>query len=132
MTLFSKSILTPTSRNDGLRISVMSRHTLDDGITPNHAITDALFDEWLQGLAPPPKLVGAYYKRNLPWKAFEEAYLEFLRENEQAVMVKELATRAVSRNITIMCIEESPDFCHRRLLAEECQRTVPQLEIVVH
>lgn len=131
MTLFTKSILAPVSSDDGLRISVMSRHTLNDGITPHPDITNNLFDEWLQELSPRPGLVGAWYKRSLPWDDFEEAYLIFLRRDPQAEIVRSLATQAISHDFTIMCIEELPKHCHRRLLAEECHRVEPSLTIVV-
>jgi uncharacterized protein YeaO (DUF488 family) len=55
----------------------MSRHTLQDGVTPDPRIV--AFDAWWQDLAPPPKLVGAYYKRGLPWAEFEAAYKDHLR-----------------------------------------------------
>ena len=128
--LRTKSILAPKESYDGLRISVMSRHTLNDGITPDIRITEDLFDEWKKEFAPPLKLLGNYYKRNLLWENFEIKYLNYLESiyNE----VSNLAKKAIQENITLLCVEESPKRCHRRLLAEECKRIKPRLEILIN
>ncbi len=128
--LFTKSILKPILPQDGIRISVMSRHTLEDGITPDSRITEKSYNEHLIFLAPPPKLVGDYYKRNLPWDKFEERFLDYLNKPKVAILVNSLSARALAQNITLLCIEDSPQFCHRRLLAEECKKYQPSLEVI--
>lgn len=131
MALFTKSILAPKEPEDGLRVSVMSRHTLEDGVTPDPRITRESYDEWLFEFAPPFDLVGSYYRKELSWGEYEEAYLAFLRSKEKESQVRSLALWALSRDITVMCIEDIPEHCHRRLLAEECKRLESRLEIVV-
>src|SRR3989338_7891927 len=115
--LRKKSILAPKENYDGLRISVMSRHTLNDGVTPDRRITENSFDERRREFAPPPKLTGDYYKRDLPWEEFEKRYLNNLKFIYEEV--KKLSEMALNKDITLLCIEESPERCHRRLLAEE-------------
>ena len=44
--LYTKSIIKQKSLEDGCRISVMSRHTLNDGITIDSRILPDSFDEW--------------------------------------------------------------------------------------
>lgn len=127
MTLYTKCILSAPSYVDRVRISVMSRHTLNDGITPDERITSEKFNLHVPELAPPLKLIGDYYKRNLPWEKFEERYLEYLRENKISALVKRLSQDALVEDFTLLCIEESPERCHRRLLAEECKRYNPSL-----
>lgn len=131
MALFTKSILAAKSPNDGLRISVMSRHTLNDGVTPHPQIDESSYDKWLKELAPDNKLIGAYYKKGLSWGEFTNNYIAFLRESPQSYEVRKLAKQALEQDITVMCVEESPEYCHRRLLAEECQRVEPKLKISV-
>ena len=126
--LFTKCILDKIEPSDGIRISVMSRHTLKDGKTRDSRL-NCRYNEWIKGLAPPSKLVGDYYKRGLPWEEYEKRYLEFLRTSYTADNVQKLANRAMIKNITIMCIEETPEFCHRRILAEECKRYEPDLHV---
>ncbi len=120
--LYTKCIFLPRESTDGTRISVMSRHTLNDGITPDPRITPTAFDEWMPELAPPQRLVGDYYRRNLPWLQFEQRYEEYLRRDDVSVLVSTLAKRSLSDDITLLCVEEVADCCHRRLLTEVCQR----------
>jgi uncharacterized protein YeaO (DUF488 family) len=127
MVLYTKSILKPKSKEDGLRISVMSRHTLEDGKTPDLRISNDLFDEHLPILAPPAKLIGSYYKRGLSWDDFAHQYIDYLKTIE--IEVRALAEKALQTDITLLCIENSPQYCHRRLLSEECKKYEPNLII---
>jgi uncharacterized protein YeaO (DUF488 family) len=120
--LKTKSILKSKENSDGLRVSVMSRHTLNDGKTPHPEINESSYDQWLQILSPPTKLLGDYYKRGLSWNEFEQRYLDYIRMPEVQVEVKALAERSLDTVITLLCIEEFPMYCHRRLLAEECKQ----------
>ena len=128
--LYTKSILRKKSPVDGIRISVMSRHTLNDGVTQDHRITLDLFDEHLTRLAPPPKLVGDYYRIGLSWEDYERRYNEYLRNPEISKIVENLVQRATKEDITLLCVEDTPERCHRRLLAEECQRYNPELQVI--
>lgn len=127
--LYTKSILKPISLEDGVRISVMSRHTLDDGITPDTRITLASYNLWVQELAPPAKLVGDYYKRGLPWESYEAEYLHYLKQEGIMMKVQELAQTALEKDVTLLCKEEQATRCHRRILAEECQRYQQGLKV---
>ena len=131
MTLFTKSILAPKSETDGTRISVMSRHTLNDGITPNPEITEDSYDEWLPELAPTPKLIGDYYKRGLSWEEFSESFEKLIQEEKRAILIQQIAKRALFETITLMCVEEDPEHCHRKILAEECKKSELELEVVI-
>jgi uncharacterized protein YeaO (DUF488 family) len=127
--LFTKSIIKEKEPNEN-RISVMSRHTKEDGITPDERIIEGeTFDEWRKEFAPPAKLVGAYYRNELSWEDFEERYVEFLQSPEVKLKVESFAKRCTEETITLMCIEDTADKCHRRLLAEELQKYQPQLKI---
>ncbi|MSR85834.1 DUF488 family protein [Candidatus Woesearchaeota archaeon] len=129
MSLFTSCILSPRKKSDGARISVMSRHTLNDGKTADPRITLAQYDEWLAIFGPPPHLIGDYYKRGLPWEGFAEQYLTYLSKGDIPHYVELLARRALEENLTVLCIEERHEHCHRRLLAEECKWHAPQLQI---
>ena len=61
MSLKTKSILAPIEKDDGYRISVMNRHTLNDGITSDIRITETLYDKHIKLLSPSNRLVGEYY-----------------------------------------------------------------------
>ena len=125
----TKSIYKEREDSDGVRASVMSRHTLEDGFTPDPKITRSSYDVWLQGVSPPANLVGDYYRRGLPFDEYTKRYLEFLRTPDVAEEVKLLAKNGLELIITLLCVEESAEFCHRRILAEECKRYEPGLVI---
>lgn len=130
--LFTKSIHAPISPLDGIRISVMSRHTLEDGVTPDSLITLDSYNCWLPSLAPPPKLIGGLYKRDLSWDAFTAQYLAHLQKPAVQATIGRLSRLALRTNLTLLCVEQNAAHCHRRLLAEECQRLTPQIYIEHH
>ena len=123
----TKSIILPKEDSDGLRISVMSRHTLNDGVTPDLRS----YDLWMPIFAPTPKLIGDYYKRNLTFEKFEQRYLEQIRKPEIQNQIRNLIELGTYSTITLLCIEDSPENCHRRLLAEECKNWRRSLELYI-
>ena len=127
--LRTKSILASKENYDGIRISIMSRHTLNDGITLDERITKDSFDNWKKELAPPLNLIGDYCKRSLPWEKFEIKYLDYLKT--VYLEIRNLAKNALKANITLLCVEETPEKCHRRLLAEICKEIEPKLEVII-
>ena len=128
--LYTKSIIKPKFPEEELRISVMSRHTLDDGITPDERILNSdCYDSWFKVLAPPEKLVGAFYRGELKREEYNKKYLGYLRTFHVAKVVKKIACLARRINITVECIEEDADNCHRSIFAKECRRYYSDLEI---
>jgi uncharacterized protein YeaO (DUF488 family) len=125
--LKTKSFLSSEEDLDGLRISIMSRHTLNDGISPHPKINNSSYNLWMPSLAPPVKLLGDYYKRGLPWEQFEHRYLEYIRQAKVQIEVQNLAERSLDSVITLLCIEKSPKHCHRRILAYACKKYQPSL-----
>lgn len=131
MSLKTRCIKEPQCLDDGLRISIMSRHTLNDGKTPDKNITKESYDEHWPLLSPPPTLIGAFYKRNLPWKDFEKTFKEYLESPEVHAILIKLIDLALVRNVTILCIEKTPEQCHRRLVAEKCKEIDNRLNILM-
>ena len=128
--LFTTSILSKKSP-DRTTISVMSRHTENDGVTPKKEIQEGIsFDEWMRHFAPPSKLVGGYYRVEISWEEFEVAYRRFLESDALKIQLEEFAERCLKEPITLVCIEADADRCHRRLLAEKLKELQPKLEIV--
>lgn len=128
--LYTKSFVKAADPSDGMRISVMSRHTLSDGVTPSRIITPERYDRWCRIVAPPDKIVGDYYKQQMSWKTYSYLYIEHLRKNTVAEYVRQIASNAMVRDVTLLCIEECADKCHRRLLAEECKLYEPALNVI--
>ena len=127
--LRTKSIFAPKEPSDGKRVSVMSIHKLDDGLTPHPKINADSYDDWMKELAPPDRLIGAYLHRGLPFEEFEFGYIRHLRQAKIAEKVLDLAAECLDNTVTILCKDEFPEHCHRRLLAEECKRY--QLKLIL-
>lgn len=77
--------------------------------------------------------MGDFIKRKIiDWEEFEARYLEYLRKDPEAIKkLDELISLAEESTITLLCVEESPDYCHRSLLAKECQRRNPALIVII-
>lgn len=125
--LRTKCILAPIEVDDGTRISIMSRHTLNDGVTPDVRITPDKYNFWWNFFAPSPKLVGDYYKRGLSFEKYKKDFLEYLRTPAMRARVSDLANRCIDETITLMCIELTPENCHRSVVASECKIYRPEL-----
>lgn len=129
--LKTKCIRVEHEPSDGLRISIMSRHTEDDGQTPDSTITPDSYDQWWPILGPPLGLIGAYCRQEIDWDEYTAGFMDHLEEAPVVDVVERLAHMALRRNVTLLCTEETPEQCHRRLVAERCQAIVPELEIVL-
>ncbi len=89
-----------------------------------------LYDTMLKDLAPSKELLKGYKEGDISWEQYS---LIFDKEVllPQSELIQDLAQRALSEDITLLCSEKTPDNCHRRLIAEECKRYQPNLEIVI-
>jgi uncharacterized protein YeaO (DUF488 family) len=128
--LYTKCIFNYPMPQDGYRISVMSRHTLNDGKTLDSRITSDYFDLWAKELAPLSKFVGAWYKNKISWEDFQNEYFKHIRQPSNSEIIGILARRALNQDITLLCSEEKPEQCHRKLLAGEFQIYQPNLKII--
>lgn len=129
--LLTKAIRAPIEHSDGIRISVMSRHTLQDGRTPDTTIHDDMYDVWWPELAPPTSLLGDYYKRSLSWADFESRFDKHLASSAATAALNKLIELSYYGTAAILCTEGEPKKCHRRLVAEKCKLIVPELIVVI-
>ncbi len=90
--LCTKCILSKRKPEDGLRISVMSRHMLNDGVTPDERIVDYDFQVSILGSSS----IGKYCRKELEWGEFEALYLEELRTDPKRQHVIRLANICLS------------------------------------
>jgi uncharacterized protein YeaO (DUF488 family) len=128
--LKTKSMFAEISTKDGLRISVMSRHTLNDGVTPDaRIIPNVSYNEHLVELAPPSRLVGMWYRKMINWEEFTHKYSTYLRRPEVSKSVMKLAEMALRQDVTILCVEPKGEDCHRVILAQNCKQLYPELKI---
>ena len=80
----------------------------------------------LPELAPTKEMLDSYRKGHHDWQTYES---EFLALMDQRRIGKRGIKRTVS-NGCLLCSEDTPDRCHRRLVAEYLQRSWGDLEIV--
>ncbi len=76
-------------------------------------------------LAPAAEMLAAYQKRQCDWAAYEQQFLELMKERHiETAIAPELLD-----NACLLCSEEKPHQCHRRLVAEYLQQHWPTVEI---
>ena len=77
-------------------------------------------------MAPTQPLLDKARRGKGSWESFEKAFLKLMDQRRVAKTVdrKELA------GACLLCSENEPDRCHRRLVAEYLRRAHPDIEIV--
>lgn len=68
----------------------------------------------LPDLAPTKELLGDYRKRRIPWDTYEDRFMALLRRRR----IEETVPRDVVADGCLLCSEDEPHHCHRRLVAE--------------
>ncbi|MBR9702634.1 DUF488 domain-containing protein [Candidatus Woesearchaeota archaeon] len=130
MVLKTKSIRAPITDDDGQRICVMRKYN------PEKHPEYQSIDDHCAWLAPSNDLLEDYQKRIKECKDIEYVWSEFYvaRFTEEVLATHQgslipLAHQAKLENITLLCYEETPEYCHRRLLALACKMYQPELAI---
>jgi uncharacterized protein (DUF488 family) len=65
-------------------------------------------------LAPTAEILDAFKKRKGDWRVYEEQFLDLMRSRR----IEETVSRDLIDGGCLLCSEEKPDHCHRRLVAE--------------
>ena len=68
----------------------------------------------LPDLAPTKELLGDYRKGRIDWNAYEARFLDLMRRRR----IEETLSREVLDEGCLLCSEDQPHHCHRRLVAE--------------
>jgi uncharacterized protein (DUF488 family) len=77
-------------------------------------------------LAPEQAMLDAYKKRGGGWDEYELRFLELMKEREiEKVLSKDILDRGC-----LLCSEDKPHHCHRRLVAEYLKEHWGDVEIV--
>ncbi len=119
MALFTKSIQAKPSPKDGIRVCIMRR--------PD---SWAVYDIWMPVLSPSHKLLDDAHAKVIDWDGYVKRFNKEVIEGRRGY-IEFLAEIAKKRDITILCWEKTPDHCHRRLVAEECQKIDPELKVIL-
>ncbi len=115
----TKSLQARKNSRDGLRICIMRR------IRPEYN-----FDMWLPAVSPNEQLLQAYViNKSMQWDEFKPLFLSELKKNSQYLeIIYYLAKKGI---VTLLCSEDSPDECHRSLVAKEIKKLYPTTRVII-
>jgi uncharacterized protein (DUF488 family) len=77
-------------------------------------------------LAPTADMLDAYKKKNGGWPAYERDFMTLMKSRQ----IDNRIRREQIADGCLLCSEEAPDHCHRRLVAEYLQEKWTDLEVV--
>ena len=77
-------------------------------------------------LAPTAEMLDTYKKKKGEWSAYERDFLALMKSRE----IENNITREEIADGCLLCSEEKPHHCHRRLVAEYLREKWTDLEIV--
>jgi len=77
-------------------------------------------------LAPTAEILDPYKKRQSDWPTYEHQFLDLMRARQ----IESSLSPSLLDNTSLLCSEEKPHHCHRRLAAEYLSRHWPGVEIV--
>lgn len=76
-------------------------------------------------LAPTQEMLDAYKKEKGDWKQYEQRFLALMRERR----IEEQLPRSIFDSGCLLCSEDKPHHCHRRLVAEYLQERWDDVEV---
>lgn len=76
-------------------------------------------------LAPTQNMLDAYKKQKIDWDAYERQFIGLIKERR----IEEKISREMLNGSCLLCSEETPHHCHRRLVAEYLQEKWGDVEI---
>jgi uncharacterized protein (DUF488 family) len=68
-------------------------------------------------LAPTQEMLDEYRKQKRGWEMYEESFLKLMKERE----IEKKIQRETLEDACLLCSEDKPHQCHRRLVAEYLQ-----------
>lgn len=79
----------------------------------------------LLDLAPTSEILDAYKKNDGDWEVYERRFLDLLHSRN----IQETVPREILDGACLLCSEEKPHHCHRRLVAEYLKESWGDVEI---
>ena len=76
-------------------------------------------------LAPTKEMLDAYRNEHRDWATYEREFLTLMDERR----IAKSGIKRIISNACLLCSEDVPDYCHRRLVAEYLQRHWGDVEI---
>lgn len=117
--LKTKSVQKAKRKSDGIRICIMRRP--DAGLD---------WDIWIPHLAPSHELLTNLHGNVVDWSEFVKIFSKEVL-NGKSDYIDLVADLAQKRTITLLCWEDKPDNCHRRLVAEAVAKKYSKLAVKI-
>lgn len=80
----------------------------------------------LPELAPTQEIMDNFKKKKRDWSAYEKEFRSLLSQRKP----EETLSRDLFDNACLLCSEDKPDHCHRRLVAEHLARKWGEVKII--
>jgi len=80
-------------------------------------------------LAPDDEILSSYKKKQIGWAEYEARFDALMKEREIDEYICGRYAEAAQKRYCLLCSEDTPENCHRRLIAERMSRLLG-LEIV--
>jgi uncharacterized protein (DUF488 family) len=80
----------------------------------------------IPSLAPTQEMLDDYKKETKDWSVYERHFLDLMSSRK----VEQLLSREQLADGCLLCSEDKPDRCHRRLVAEYLKRHWSDIEII--
>ncbi len=78
--------------------------------------------------APTEEILTAYRKKAITWREYEVRYKSLMNEREAAKNFSERFGNM--KRVCLLCSEETPEHCHRRLFAEMIAELCTDTEVI--
>ncbi len=79
----------------------------------------------LPALAPTQQMLDQYRKQHGEWKTYEVRFLELMKQRR----IEETIPKEALADGCLLCSEDKPHYCHRRLVAEYLKQHWDQVDI---
>ena len=79
----------------------------------------------LTELAPTKEMLDEYKKRNGDWRTYETRFLALMKQRR----IEETVPREIIADGCLLCSEDKPHHCHRRLIAEYLKQRWGDVEV---
>lgn len=76
--------------------------------------------------APTQDIIDDFKKRKGPWTEFESRFKDLMADRR----IDETAADVLRENDCLLCSENTPEHCHRRLVAEHLQEQLGNIEVI--
>lgn len=77
-------------------------------------------------LAPTPQILDAYKAKQIDWAAYEKEFRSLMEQRH----IENVVTPQLADGACLLCSEQEPDRCHRRLVAEYLRSMWTDVDVI--